>query len=1612
MHYSYRFSWGKTIAVCAPFAFAPAVFAAPAGGAVVAGSAVVAVSGGNTVVTQSSQHAALNWQQFNIAPGESVRFVQPNASSVALNRVIGSDPSTILGNLSANGKVFLVNPNGILFGHGAQVNVNGLVASTLEITDTDFMAGRYRFGLTGANGVAGAKVVNQGAITVNTDGGYVALLGANVSNQGVIAARLGSVALVAGDAITLDVAGDGLLNISVDKGALQALVDNGGVINTDGGQVLLTSRSASALLGSAVNNTGVIQAQTIENRNGTIRLLGDMQSGTVHVGGKLIADAPSGGDGGFIDTSAATVRIKPDVHIDTTASFGKTGTWLIDPHDFNINASSGDLTGLALSTALGTTSVSIMSSQGATASGAGNINVNDAVTWSSNNRLTLTASNHINVNANITATGTGAGITLNPNTANGGEAASGTGTVNFAMNNSISLPNVSPASNTALVINGNSYTVINSLGVQGSSTGTDLQGINGNLARRYALGSNIDAASTSGWNAGAGFMPLGNATTPFTGIFNGLGHAISNLTINRPATDNVGLFGVTAGAIISNIGVTNVSVAGREGFGALAGRADAGTAITNSYSSGNATASIYSDVGGLVGQLWNGSTISGSHSAVTVNTGGGNAGGLVGQLVSSSRIIDSYATGNVTGQNYTVGGLVGYANGSGNIITNSYATGNVSTTQGNAGGLVGANEGTITGSYATGTVNGAGSVGGLVGSNNSSATSYVANSYATGAVTGTYNTGGLTGFQGGAISNSYATGNVRGTHNVGGLSGYLVGTITASHATGSVTNSGGNTGGLVGGGQGSIDRSYATGAISSNDYNAGGLVGVIGGTGISNSYANGSISGVNNVGGLVGYNDSALINASHATGNVTATSFNIGGLVGSNAGITTNSYATGAVSGAGNVGGFAGTNTSTISDSYASGAVIGAYNTGGLIGYNPGIATNVHSSGNVSGGGIDFGGLIGLHSGTVASSFATGNVTNNANSGVYTGGLIGRLEGNGKISTSYATGNVTASGQDAGGLVGRMDSAGNSIENSYATGPVNGNDYNVGGLLGLMLNGTVSNSYSTGAVTGVGNVGGLIGAKGSGTVTGSYWNVTASGLATSAGGAGAVGKTTAQMLSQSTYSGWDFGAIWTMYEGYTNPLLRSFLKPLTVTANDATKIYDRTGFSGGNSVSYSVASPANVFGTRVYAGAAQGAVNVGNYTLTASGLFSNQQGFLISYAPGTLTVTPKALIITGLSAANKIYDGSTAAATSGGMLSGIIAGDTAGLTSIGTFATKNVGTGINVTLNNRLTGASAVNYSVGTTTTFADIAPKSLTVTGTTAANKIYDGTTTAALTGGILAGVISGDLVTLGQAGNFVSKDAGAAVSITANDSLGGSDAGNYTMTQPTGLVGDIAPRQLLVNATGINKIYDGTAVGAATLTDNRLANDNFILTNSSMTFDDKNVGASKPMIISGIRAIGVDAGNYFLNTSAMAAANITPAPLRITANNAARLPATPNPLFTARYAGLVADESPLVLDGSLGFTTPATIGSATGAYSVKPSGLTSTNYAIQYVDGALVVLPSERLFTAFGFVQQAEFAMPAVQKPAVKHFADWKSGDSPTLDFTLDRPPVKVPADVLVPD
>ena len=267
----------------APLGLASAL-AGPNGATVVGGSATVQGQGTPTVtVTQQSQNAIINWNTFNIGAGETTKIVMPNANSVELDRVTGNlGSSQIFGSLSSNGNLFLINPNGILFGKGAQVNVGGLVATTHDITNSDFMAGRYNFF---GSGNPHASVVNQGSITAQT-GGFAALVAPGVRNTGTITATLGQIGLASANAFALDFYGDRLIQLNIGNSIagsvidvatgqpLKSLVSNTGVLKANGGRVELTAASARKVVDSVINNSGVIEANSIGTHNGMIVLEG------------------------------------------------------------------------------------------------------------------------------------------------------------------------------------------------------------------------------------------------------------------------------------------------------------------------------------------------------------------------------------------------------------------------------------------------------------------------------------------------------------------------------------------------------------------------------------------------------------------------------------------------------------------------------------------------------------------------------------------------------------------------------------------------------------------------------------------------------------------------------------------------------------------------------------------------------------------------------------------------------------------------------------------------------------------------------------------------------------------------------------------------------------------------------------------------------------------------------------------------------------------------------------------------------------------------------------------------------------------------------------------
>ncbi|EDZ9927792.1 filamentous hemagglutinin N-terminal domain-containing protein [Salmonella enterica] len=288
----------------------------PTGGQIVGGQGSISTSGNQMTIHQQTQNMATNWQSFDIGKNNTVQFVQPDSSSVALNRVTGASGSQIMGTLKANGQVFILNPNGVLFGKDARVNVAGLVASTKNINTADFMKGQYT--LSG-EGNPGAQVVNQGSLTT-TKGGYIVLAADQVKNSGTITTPSGKTVLAVGKTVTLQLDNGGLTSVSVDGSVVNALVENQGLISAADGRVFLTAQGKDMLLNTVVNNSGTIEAKGLESRGGEIVLNGG-DSGVVNQSGQLLADSHAG-PGGKITVEGQNIHLAANSR---TSATGKTG---------------------------------------------------------------------------------------------------------------------------------------------------------------------------------------------------------------------------------------------------------------------------------------------------------------------------------------------------------------------------------------------------------------------------------------------------------------------------------------------------------------------------------------------------------------------------------------------------------------------------------------------------------------------------------------------------------------------------------------------------------------------------------------------------------------------------------------------------------------------------------------------------------------------------------------------------------------------------------------------------------------------------------------------------------------------------------------------------------------------------------------------------------------------------------------------------------------------------------------------------------------------------------------------------------------------------------------
>ena len=852
-----------TTTALVPLGLVPAS-ANPLGAQVVGGTATVQGQGTAAVtVTQSSDKAIINWNTFNIANGETTRFIQPSASSVALNRVTGGlGPSQIFGTLSANGRVFLVNPDGILFGPNSKIDTAGFLATTNNIKNDDFMAGRYNFTLPGR---PDASIINQGTITAQT-GGFAALVAPGVRNSGTITARLGTIGLGASNGFMLDFYGDKLITLGVGDAiatqvkdvatgqTLDALVKNEGTLKANGGRVELTAAAARQVVDAVINNTGRIEAHSVEQQNGMV-VLGaptagtkpsDAPTQTVRVSGSISASGKrKGTSGGTIQVTGESIAVAA-AKLDATGRVGG-GKVLIGgdigggkPSPLVSSLAGAKLQNSPVSNAsrVAIDAATMIDASAKTAGDGGKV-----VVWSDeatvflgtiharggktagdggfvevSGHQTLTFSGRVDAGADNGRSGT---LLLDPTDVTITDPSFiGTGFTSGSFSG-VNPTTFTPFPDFGFLLNSDLTTTLatNNVVVTTNSGFFDTQP--GNITVAAAL--NWPSANTLTLNAANNIainapITAANGGLTLSAGFNGTITDTANLAVKR-FTLQSGAW-TQIGTPLPTFSATDFRVTGGSFLRALGGDgsttapyqiADAFQLQQMRFSSGCPPALpcqgsnyvLANDINAAVAVNWNGNL-----GFASIQAGGP---GL---------------TGTFDGQNHVVNGLRTslFANiGPGVAVSNLGLT-NVNINKPNAtvGALASVNLGTVTGLYATGTVttSGFGEAGGLVGVNGGT----ISKSYATVEVTGR-SAGGLVGTNMGAsvISQSFATGAVSGTSAVGGLvgtNGVTQGAIiTQSYATGSATGIQENSfntfvGGLVGDNNGSITQSYATGFVS------------------------------------------------------------------------------------------------------------------------------------------------------------------------------------------------------------------------------------------------------------------------------------------------------------------------------------------------------------------------------------------------------------------------------------------------------------------------------------------------------------------------------------------------------------------------------------------------------------------------------------------------------------------------------------------------------------------------------------------------------------------------------------------------------------------------------
>ena len=1485
---------------------------------------------GNLFTITNTPNTIINWQSFSVNQGEITRFVQQNAGSSVLNRITGQDPSKILGSLQSNGKVFLINPNGVLFGRDARVDVAGLVASSLALSNQDFLAGKMNFN---AGDKAGA-VLNQGAINAGS-GGQILLIAPNVENSGIITAPNGDVLLAAGHSVQLDDAANPDLRVVLSAPADQAL--NVGQIVAQGGRI--------GMVGALLKQRGVLNANSaVLGENGKIVLKATGKA--LLEAGSVTTATSAAGKGGEITVLGEQVGVLGNAQVDASGALGG-GTVLLGGDYQGKNAAIPNARQVAVDSGASVKADAIVNGDGGkvivwgneTARVYGSISARGGAA-AGNGGLVETSGHYLDIK----------GIRVDTASLRGKRG-------NWLIDPyDIDVVAIYPAE-------------LGSVDEFGDAPSTGTASIGADTISN--AGSNVKLQATHRIN----FNSAINMVNPGIGLTAIAGESIN---VNSPITTSAGAVILSANnasggnaygfgsnlnlnaAINTNGGNANLSGASVKGAGTInAGGGDL-TLLAND-SSGGISLSGSADGNQLTGgtlrleadNISYGRGIRGNSVTLTPMTFGRPITlGVVGDKPADSLGLTNAELFRIAAYTLSVGGSnAGTINQTGSLSISDYIT-NLELSSGvginlnsfftvlhnlklNVGGDGGGGANLIT---STNPLNVSGEFfleSGNWVQNRASLPSFSAYSFKIGRANFLRATGGD-----GSTASPYRIADVYGLQGVdkqiNNTNYILAGDIDASGTAS--WNQGAGFAPLFGGDEAAYSGAFdgANHAINNLTINRGnssnygsGLFARIQGATINNlTMQGGSVTGGNNVGALVGNNIQGTLS---------------------------NVKSSMAVSGTSKVGGLVGTNGGSISNASASGNVTGlASIDGGMSGF-----VVVGNDGDVSGSAI--GGLVGSNSSgaSIMVARATGAVTG---PGAKIGGLVGNNDG--AIDQAYATGGVGGAA-NIGGLAGRN---GGSISNAYATGAVGASTNsdvtlaheNIGGLIGRSASGSSARYvYSSGAVAsnGFSRAGAVVGRADSGAVVGpAYFNKETAGNQMEPDGS--AGRSALEMQQQAQFGGFNFGegAVWRIYDGYTTPMLKAFLTPLQVTASGAaSRVYDGqlAAFTGTLAYSGLLDGDSAASGSAGY----NAARNVGSYAL--GGLWSTKYDITLSGAT-TLSIMPRTLSVA--IGGSKVYDGQLGFGNATLTLGNTVAGDTLGVTGTAQFVDKSAGAGKAVNISGLvLTGNGLGNYSLAETASgTADISRATLVLGSVSAANKIYDGSTSASLSGS-LNGVIGADQVQLTDlSASFTNKNVGVAkdvnYSVTGNN-LSGNDAGNYVLTATEGKTSAaITARTLNLGFTGVNKTYDGGVAATVILTDDRIANDVLAAT-ANAVFADKNAGAVKAITVQGASLSGTDAGNYVLgSTTGATSATITQRALALgftaagktyDGNTAATVAITDNRIagdvLTATASGAFADKN-------------AGVNKAVTVQNASLSGTDAANYVLGSTTGATSATVAQR--------------------------------------------------------